>query len=305
MEWIILSIITAAIYSFTAFLDNYTADVIFNNNKPQSIKVFNGVTYLIFAFFLSMIFGVAEIPGSSIALLMLAGVVTSISSIPYYLALKDEEATGAAIFYQMQPIFYLIASVFFFNESISIPQIIALVLIMLSPIVIILSRRSKKSRQRQINTTLKFVVYVFLLSISGIITTHAGDDLPYMTVFTYFLLGRGLSDAFLSIAFRSWREQFKKTFKKTPGKLIGIVSLNQFLCIVAEYTSRLALIIGSSAIVSALVNSSELILTFLMGIIFTIKWPKFGREELKRHVIIAHVIGIVLCIAGVLIMELL
>lgn len=304
MLWLILSLITAAIYSFTAFLDNYVADVVFKNKKPQSIKVFNGATYLVFALILAIIFGVSEAPIENILLVMLSGVIASISSIPYYIALKEEEATGAAIYYQLQPIFYLLASVLFFGETISGKQIIALIMIMAAPVIIVLSRKRKKSRERQVKNAGLFVFYIFLLAVSGIISTHGGGDMEYNTLFIYFLFGRGLSDVVLSIACPSWRKRFTQIFKENPIRLIGAVGLNQLLCIIAEFTSRLALIIGTSAIVSALVNSSELILTFILGIFLTLKWPKFGREHLHRHIIIAHLIGIILCVAGVLILEL-
>ena len=89
MLWLILSIITAILYSISAFLDNFITDVIFTHKKPQAVKVFNGVTYIFFAFVIAMIFNLEEIPLLNIGLFLLSGVLASISSIPYYLALKN------------------------------------------------------------------------------------------------------------------------------------------------------------------------------------------------------------------------
>lgn len=303
MLWLILCIITAGIYSITAFLDNYITDVIFKNKKPQALKVFNGATYLVFALLTAVLFNIDEVPLLNIGLFMLSGVLASVSSIPYYIALKNEEATGAAIFYQIQPLFYLLAGALFFHEAISVPQIIALIIIMIAPAIIILSRKHKKSRQMQIRAGALLVLYVFLLALSGIISTHAGNENNYTTFFVYFLLGRGLSDVALSLANPSWRKRFKEVTTKKPLQSLGVIALNQLLCIAAEFTSRLALILGVAAVVSALTNSLELILTFLLGIILTKRWPKFGREHLHRHIVIAHLIGTVLCVAGIIILQ--
>ena len=304
MLWLILCIITAIIYSITAFLDNYTTDVIFENKKPQALKVFNGATYLIFALLGTIIFDLSEVPLISIALFMLSGALASISSIPYYIALKNEEATGAAIFYQLQPIFYLLAGVLFFHETITPIQIIALLIIMAAPAIIVLARKRKKSRQLQIKTAGLLILYVFLLALSGIVSTYSSKDYSYTTFFIYFLLGRGIMDVILSLSHAGWRQRFKEVVAKKPLQSLGVIGLNQILCIIAEFTSRLALIYGITAVVSALTNSLELILTFVLGIILTKRWPKFGREHLHRHIIIAHLIGTVLCVIGIIILEL-
>ena len=77
MLWLILCIITAGIYSITAFLDNYITDVIFKNKKPQALKVFNGATYLVFALLTAVFFNIDEVPLLNIGLFMRSGVLAS------------------------------------------------------------------------------------------------------------------------------------------------------------------------------------------------------------------------------------
>ena len=63
------------------------------------------------------------------------------------------------------------------------------------------------------------------------------------------------------------------------------------------------LVIGTAAIVSVTANSSQLILTFVMGIILTHLWPKFGREKLNKHIVRAHLIATVLAVIGIVILQ--
>ena len=116
---------------------------------------------------------------------MLSGVLASVSSIPYYIALKNEEATGAAIFYQIQPLFYLLAGALFFHEAISLPQIIALIIIMIAPALIILSRKHKKSRQMQIRAGALLVLYVFCWRCPALLArTPAMKTITQLSSFT-------------------------------------------------------------------------------------------------------------------------
>ncbi len=305
MLWIILCVITAAIYSITAFFDNYITDVVFAKKKPQSMKGFNGAGYLIFALLIAFFYDGLKIPDiTTIAFVLLSGIITSISSIPYYIGLGSEEATGAAIFYQIQPVLYLLASVFIFGQSIQPLQITALILLMSAPIIIIFSRKQKKTRKRELKSGLLFGIYVILLVVSGLIYTHFGEGKDYMTCFMFFLAGRGFSDIILFLTHKEWQSDFKQVWGKKRNLFLKTAGINQLLCIVAEFTSRKALIDGDISIASALMNSLELILTFVLGILLTIRWPSFGREELHRHVIIAHLVATVACVAGIIILNL-
>ena len=305
MLWLVLSILSGIIWAFGTFLDNYIADVTFKNRRPQAIKVFNSFSYLLIALIIFLFFGVEQTAIATAAWLLAAGIITSIASIPYYAALKHEESTGSAIYYQLQPIFYLLADLLIFHKSISFMQGIALFILMLAPVIIISSRRRQKARKRALSTAAIFILYVFLLSVGSIITTHATADsnTPYLTVFFYFMLGRGISDSILCLTQKSWRARFKYVARHDRKRLILSLSAAQILSIIGEFTTRLALALSSAAIVAALVNSFELILIFIFGIILTLKWPEFGREKLNRHIIVAHLVAILLCISGILILQ--
>ena len=303
MLWLILCAITAFCYSLNAFFDNYLTDEVFQKRKPQSIKVFNGIAYLLIAVLLTTFFGIKSLDLPSIGLIMLAGVLTSIASVPYYLGLRSEEATGAAIFYQVSPIIYLLADFFIFGRVITTQQIIAFVIIFLAPIIIIFSRKRAQSRRGEIKAAMQFLIYIVLVTISGIITTRVGEGNDFVTIFIYFLLGRGISDTALCCLNKSWRDRFDSVLHKHPVKLLSVCTANQVMCVVAEAASRYALIIGSAALVSVTSNSLELILTFVMGIILSIIWPKFGREKLSRHIVLAHLIATTLAIVGIVMLQ--
>ena len=303
MLWLILSIAAALAWSIGAFIDNYQTDVIFNKKLPESMKIINGISYLIAAAVFFFVVRPETIEIWQIVLLMLSGIFASLSSIPYFAGLKYEEATGAAIYYQLIPIIYLIAGWSIFNEPITPRQIIGFIVIIIAPILIIFSRKTIRSRRKEYASAFFFILYVILAATSGILSTRVGEDVSFTTVFFYFLLGRGLSDVTLFATHANWQKRIKYIWHHKRAPFLITVIITQIITIFAEASSRWSLILGVAALAAVVTNASELIITFVLGIILSAIWPKFGREKLTRHVVVAHLLAVILCVIGIIILQ--
>ena len=303
MLWLILCAISAGIWAISIILDNYLSDVLFKGRQTSSMKGLNGVFYLFCAVLTIIIFGIPTLDLTIVGLMLLAGFLSAIASLPYYRALKDEESTTAAIFFQLIPFFYLIADGLIFRETITPIQLIAFVLMMTATAVVIFSRRRARMRKMEYTSALLFIAYDFFIALSGIITTHIGETHAFTSIFFWFLIGRGVTDVLLYLFNPSWRKRIKYICRHHKAELIGIVGINQIICVIAEFASRYALIIGIAAVVSATNSIMELVFTFILGIVLSIIWPKFGREKLSRHIIIAHLIAVVLATIAIILIH--
>lgn len=302
MLWLILCIIAALIWSVGAFIDNYQTDVIFKNKTPQGMKVLNGPFYLLIATVVGLVLKISfpEIP--QILLLLLSGALSSVSSLAYYQALKNEEATGAAIFYQLQPVLFLIIDFILFGETISPRQIIGFLVILMAPVLVVMARKRAKSRRMALNAAALLVLYVVIATISAEIAVRCASNVDYRSTFVIYLAGRGISDCLLGLI-PKFRKRHKYVLKHSPKAYIGTVAINQCLSAAADFIYRYGLVLGVAALGSAVTNAAELILTFILGIIFSIIWPNFGREKLHKHLIIAHAAAIALCVIGIIIIQ--
>lgn len=303
MLWLYLAIAVATIWSFSAFIDNYQTDVVFRKRCPQASKVFDGTTYLVAAVVVFLIFGLVEMPAENIAWIIASGAIAAVSTIPYLLALRDEETTATTLFYQLTPIIYLLVDWLVFGETITPLQLIGFIIILIAPVIVIFSRKQPKSRRMEFGAALLLLVYVLLIAISGLASTHAGAGYTFTTVFFYFLVGRGVTDLFLFFINRKWRERMKYIWRRKRKQYLVPAVINQILTLAAEFMSRYALIIGIASLVSVTYNMLELIFTFLLGIILSIIWPKFGREKLKRHIVIAHLVATILAAIGIILIS--
>ena len=302
MLWLILCIIAALTWSFSAFIDNYQTDVIFKGKIPQAMKVLNGPVYIIIAIIVGIIFKIQFPELGTIGFLMLSGALSSIGALAYYQALEHEEATGAAIIYQLQPILFLLIDFIIFGEQISLRQILGFVVILLAPVIVIFSRKRASSRRVEVRAVGLLTLYVIIATISAEFYTRSSGGIDYKAVFVFYLFGRGLMDCIIGL-YPKYRKRHKYILKHRPKAYIFTVVFNQILCAFADFTYRYGLIIGLAAIASAVTNATQLVLTFLLGVILSIFWPNFGREKLKNHLIISHIIAVILCIIGIIIIQ--
>lgn len=302
MLWLILCIVAALTWSISAFIDNYQTDVIFKGKTPQAMKVLNGPVYILISIIVGLILQ-APIPNiAQIGLLILSGALSSVGSLAYYQALKNEEATGATIFYQLQPVLFLIVDFLIFGESITAKQILGFIIILLAPIIVIFTRKRAKSRRMAIHAAALLILYVLIATASAEIAVRSTAGVDYRSVFIFYLFGHGLTDCLLGLI-PKYRKRHKYIMKHSPKAYVGTVILNQCLCAFADFTYRYGLVIGIAALASAVTNAAQLILTFLLGIILSLIWPNFGREKLHRHLILAHVAAVILCIVGIIIIQ--
>ena len=302
MLWIILCLIAAALWSLGAFFDNYQTDVIFRNKLPEAMKRINGPFYIIIGVAIALIFRIQLPAIDQIGFLLLSGVVNSVATLFYYAALKNEEATGATIFYQLQPIMFLVLEFVLFGEKIAPMQILGLALILAAPIVVVFSRKRASARRMEMRAAILLVIYVLMATVSGEIAIRMGRGLDFIPVFVFYIIGRGLSDVLIGFL-PPLRRRHKYVMKHNKKIYLSCVLINQCICTIAEFAYRYGLIIGIAALGSAITNATELILTFVFGIVLSIIWPRFGREKLRREVVLAHVIAVILCVIGIIIIQ--
>lgn len=302
MLWIVLVIIVAISSALIAFTDNYIADVCFKGRLPQAYKVMGGFTYSILTIIIAIIFPPIAIPAIAALMFVLSGILSSLNSIPYFNALSSENTTSTAIFIQLTPIIYLIAGWALLGDNITPLQIIAFLVILIAPIIVIASS-PKRNKKRQLKSSLFLIAYVVLAAASNLIFLLYLDEVPFMTAFFCYCLGKALSDGMLTLAFKRYRIRFKQALKGQSFRVIFTVLIDQVFSLGTDLTYRVALSLAPVAIVSVSANALQLIATFILGIILTILWPNFGREKLTKKMVTAHFFATAVAVVGIILLQ--
>lgn len=301
MTWLHYVIIAVFCDAPRIFIDNYVSDVYFKDRYAASQKLFYGYTYSILAIILMIIFG-NNFPAFSwvaIVLLFISGALSSIANVPYYQALEIDESTNLGIFLQLAPVLYLVFNFLFFGETIELRQLIAFFIIMAGPTLIVLTAK-KRSRHLRIKSVFYVLLYVIISVIGNIIfVQNQVDGVSFTLPMALFFLGKGITNLFIVYPNRKWLRHYRKVVKKDK-RVYRPLTLNFIFGIATDASYRIALSLApSAAIASAAADSSTPILIFFMGILFTLIWPKFGREKLTRRSVIVHLIATALVAIGV------
>jgi drug/metabolite transporter (DMT)-like permease len=302
MLWLVLVILVAAGWALGAFIDNYNTDVNFRGRFPQGQKVFAAVAYILTAIIIAIFWPLMGFPIDTILLLIVSGVASSIASVPYYNALKSENATGATIFVQLAPIMYLIAGWALLGQDVGPMKFLAFLVILSAPLTIILSTE-KRRRRLEIWAAGLLMAYLIFAVGSNLVFIYVAGELDFATAFFWFIVGKALTDTVMIVVFKKWRKRFFDVLKVRKLKLLGPLVVNQAIYTLVEVGYRMALMLGPVAIVSVVANAAQLMLTFILGVILTLIWPVFGRERLSRRMILAHLVATILAVAGIVMMQ--
>lgn len=305
MNWIILCLIVAFLYAISAFFDNYITDVVFKNKKPYTVKVANCIMYPVSALIIALICGIQTLPIITVVIALASGIIHSLSSIPYYLGLRDEETTTAATYFQLVPIICFFADILLLGKVITNQQLLALGIIILAPIIIaIAERKGKRNHKKQLRGSLMLLAYVAISSVSTVTFARIIDEgHHYWSLLFWYLMGRACFDITCTLTQSSWRKTFREATHRHPLKSLGAIIAAFAIYTVGDIIFRYTLGITNSSFATGITNASELIFTFILGIVLTLIWPKFGREKLDKRNILAHLIAVVMVITSIILIQ--
>jgi drug/metabolite transporter (DMT)-like permease len=302
MFWLLLIIIVAVGFSLNMFMDNYVADVMFKKTCPEAVKVLGVFVYLATALLVLIFAPPTIVPIGTIIFLVLAGLIDGLSAIPYFRSLRFEDTTGVMILTQMSPIVALIFGYFFLGDRIAPLQILAFLLILSATMFITLGSGKRKTKI-EIKAALLILVAIFGWVISDVFFIAKGEQINFQTAFFWLIIGKLLSDTILTLIFKSWRKKIKRVLKEFKGKLIAVFITNEITYLGSEALWRFAMLLAPIALAHVTADVLQLLVTFFLGIVLSIIWPKFGRETLKPKIVKIHLIASLLAAAGIVLLQ--
>ena len=99
-----------------------------------------------------------------------------------------------------------------------------------------------------------------------------------------------------------YRRQFVDLFQRNPGAVIGVNAANELINLGAGLGVRYAALLAPVALVSA-ISSTTTFFVFAIGILLTLFFPKWGREDISPANLVRKALGALLIAAGVVLIE--
>ena len=302
MDWLICIAIAVLSSSAIVFIDNYISDYHFKGKNAAAQKSFFRLPFIIIGAICIITGGInfEIVPFYFYLIFILSGFINTIASIFYYKALEIADSTDFGVFAQLSPIFYLIFGWLLLGQTITIYHLIAFLIIIIAPILIVATTK-KRSRHLKLKAILFVTANTLIAAFSSVIFVKFNTpEMNFTTEMGLLFIGQGIGNVVIILANPKWKKRYKYVAKTNKDKIYYPLFGTLILNIVNKFARNLALVLAPSvALVSAITDSARPIVIFFFGLLFTLLWPRFGRERLKRRTVLAHLLATILVALGI------
>lgn len=306
MDWFLCITIAIIAGASCIFIDNFISDYYFKGKNANAQKNFFVIPFFIIGLVCLLSTGVdfVNIPFYAYILFIISGAITALGGIFYYKALEISNSTDFGIFAQLSPVFCLILGWLFLDQNITDVQIIAFLIIFSAPILIITSTK-KRSRQLKLKAISYVVADVLIDAISITIFVRFNNvEVNFITEMGFVYIGKSLGNLIIMLLNPKWRKRYRYIIKSSHYKAYYALFGDLIINTINLFAKNFALVLAPSiALTSAIISSGKPLMIFFLGLLFTLLWPKFGREKMKRKVILVHLVATILVVIGICLIQ--
>jgi drug/metabolite transporter (DMT)-like permease len=299
--WLAYAFSGPLLWAISTHIDKYLVDKYFRHSDTAVLIVF---TAFLGVFALPVIW---LFEPKVLALSWLAAGVMTVSGILYmgamlfYLrAIQSEEASVVAPLFQANTVFTFALGLIFLHEIPGWMQLLGAALVVIGALGLSLDKKMRLGsfKPRLVGLMLSAT---FVLALSSVVFKFfAIHDEFWSTTFWTFV-GEGIFGTAI-LAVPHYRRQFVHLFRRNPGAVIGVNAANELINLGGGLGVRYASLLAPVGLVSA-ISATSTFFVFLFGILMTLFFPKFGREDLSARNIWQKALGGLLIMAGVVLIE--
>ncbi|MFH0819155.1 MAG: DMT family transporter [Patescibacteria group bacterium] len=288
MNWILLSILAAGLYTVIYVIDKLMIDNLIK--KPSLAAAVSSLST--FAFFIATSIIKTDITFDNpkiIVLSLLAGVVNGLTILLYYYILSKEEMSRFIPVLSLMPAFVIILSYFILNETFSTIIYVGIFLVIIGSILI-----SLKKSDLKIKLNLSFLLAILTamgFAVKNVLIKLGSQSIDVHEVNYWLGIGAGLM--FFIFLTKGWDKNKKIIKASTILFFVDLISAGTF------YVLAIALSHGPASLVSSMIQL-KLVFTFIVAIIFSVFFPKILKEKLSKFIIIQKTFAIIIIIFGAL-----
>lgn len=297
MNWFFISLIGPALWALVNHVDKYVINRYFTGRGVGSLVMFTSISGLIISLFI-LIFGSDQLSitlGNGL-IIAVNGAILVAAFIPYLYALENEEASWASSLYQLIPVFGYVLGLVFLNEHLSTLQIFASLLVVAGAVAISLDY-SHKIRLKA-RPFFLMMLSSFMIALNGLIFKMIALEGTFWGTAFWEYIGGGVFGICLFAFIPLYRTQFIATVVKGKRTLLSINLVAELLNIGAKLAANFASLLAPLVLVWV-VNGLQPLIVFVYGVILTVFFPAFGKENLSKKVVLQKLSAMAVMLVGI------
>ena len=295
--WVPVTLVGPVLWAASTHIDKYLVDRYFSDRDVSVLLVFTALIGVVLLPFIAVLSpGFAAIPPASIAVITFTGVLYMVAMYFYLQALQSNEASVVAPFYQVASVFAYGLAYVVLGEVLTPTQLLGAGLIVAGTALASL-RSGARIGKINFRLVVLMLACALALAISSVVfKLFAVRDKFWPTTFWTYV-GEALYGVVL-LAMPGPRRLLVALVRSNPMSVIGINGANEVINLVGGLIARYAMLLAPLGLVQAL-SSTTTIFVFLFGIVLTLSFPRYGREDLSRRSILQKAFAVTLVALGV------
>jgi drug/metabolite transporter (DMT)-like permease len=297
MSWLFFAFCGPVLWAISTHLDKYLVEQYFKQSDVAVMLLFTAfigvLTLPIIAYYRPTF---ANLEPSSIALIVLSGILYMGAMLFYLQALQSEEASVVSPFFQAVPLFGYVLAYFVLGETLSARQMAGGALIIFGTLIVSV-HLGGKVRSFKLRLVMLMLGCGLAAALSGLIFKVFALEVEFWTTTFWMFVGEALFGAAL-LTIGSYRRQLAATLRRNTAALLTINGSNELINLGGGLGNRYALMLAPLSLVQA-IGSTTTLFVFGFGVALSVAFPKFGRETLTPRDLLQKGAAAALVAAGV------
>ncbi len=297
MSWFFLTLIAPFLYALTNHIDKHLLEKYFKTGGVGTLMLFSSLlSALALPFLLWADPTALSMSTTSILTLSIVGLLNILVLWFYLLALRDEEASVAIVFYQLVPVFGLVLGYFILNETLTQIQLIAMAIIIFGTTIISFEIDVENNFKLRRQTVALMLAASFFWALGSVIfKAVALEENVWRSLFWEHLM-LTLVGICLFTFMRSYRIHFLAAIRNNSRAIMSLNFANEGLYMLGNLIFAFSYLLAPISLI-LLVDSFQPIFVLLIGIALTLFFPRISVEKIHARHLSQKVLAI--CITGI------
>lgn len=297
MTWFFIALIGPFLYALTNHIDKILLEKYFKEGGVGTLLLFSALLSALALPFLYLAdVTVLSVSLFNIGVLGVVGILNVLVLWCYLLALKDEEASIAVVFYQLVPVFGGILGYFFLDEVLTSLQLVAMAIVILGTSIISFEIDAENKFKLRRNTIVFMLAAAFFWALESVIfKAVALEETLWRSLFWEHLM-LALVGVVIFMCIRSYRTHFLIALRGNSKSILSLNVANESIYMFGNIAFSIAYLLAPIALV-LLTESYQPLFVFAIGIFLTVFFPKVSAEKIHVKHLWQKIIAI--CITGI------
>ena len=300
MTWFIVALIAPFIWSIINHTDKYLISKYFKDGGVGALMIFVGVIAVPLGLAILYLYpNVLDIPSSDIFILILSGMLYNLAVLFFLFALEEEDASLVIPFWQLSPVFVYILGIFILGEQLTPIQTVGSIITLFGAALISVELGEDSKLKLRKRAVILMILSSVCIATENVIFKKAsvGESFFWVSIFWnqvgMFLFG------LCCFLYKPYRKSFFEVLEENSVAVIGLNILEQIGETIGVIVNYFAVLLAPAALITLVTYSAQPLFVFLLGILLTILFPKFIKENISKRHLITKFVAILIMMIGV------